>query len=145
MIILKITPKGQGWTWLLPHLMPIYFKNAPAPQGLILHAKHCLDFSFVFSAPLPAWRNLLSADRDFLWWKVPARLYWGLLTSGRYQLGCTGVFWPVEGTSEPVTISKMWKNPSSALRRRRACTQALLLYIIVTQWWSHFLHSQSRP
>jgi hypothetical protein len=27
------------------------------------HVKHCLDFSFVFSAPLPAWRNLfLTSD-----------------------------------------------------------------------------------
>jgi hypothetical protein len=26
-----------------------------------LDGKHSLDFSFVFSAPLPAWRNLFSA------------------------------------------------------------------------------------
>jgi hypothetical protein len=51
MIIFKIIPKGQGWTWLPPHLMPIHFKNAPAPKGLTLHVKHSLDFSFVFSAP----------------------------------------------------------------------------------------------
>jgi hypothetical protein len=31
----------------------------------------------------------------------------------------TGIFWPSEGTSQPVIISKRWKNPSSALRRKR--------------------------
>jgi hypothetical protein len=28
-----------------------------------LYVKHCLDFSFVFSAPLPAGRNLFSARK----------------------------------------------------------------------------------
>ncbi len=31
-----------------------------------INVKHCLDFSFVFSAPLPAWRNLFSA-RGIFW------------------------------------------------------------------------------
>jgi hypothetical protein len=116
-LFFKIIPKGQGWTWLPPHLMPIYFKNAPAPQGLALHVKHCLDFSFVFSAPLSAWRNLLSASGIFCG---------GRHQLARHQLGCTGIFWPVEGTSQPVTLLKSKKNPSSALRRRRAlCTKAL--------------------
>jgi hypothetical protein len=54
---------------------------------------------------------------------------------GRSQPGCTrtffwraegtcqpglGPFWPGEGTSQPVTISKKWKNPSTALCRKRA-------------------------
>jgi hypothetical protein len=26
-----------------------------------IYVKHCLDFSFVFSAPLPAWKTLFSA------------------------------------------------------------------------------------
>ncbi len=82
--------------------------------------KHSLDFSFVFSAPLLAWRNLFSVSR--LYWELPA---------------------PLERTSQPVTISKKWKNPSSASGRRRTCiytgpsvifdlfprpTHALLLY-----------------
>jgi hypothetical protein len=66
--------------------------------------KHCLDFSFVFSAPLPAWRNLFSASGSFC--------------GGRYQPGFTGIFCAVEGTSQSVTICKKWKNPSSALRRK---------------------------
>jgi len=66
----------------------------------ILYVKHCLDFSFVFSAS-------------------------GVFCSGMYQPGCTGIFWPVEGTSQPVTISKKWKNPSSALCRKRTWVQAL--------------------
>ncbi len=51
--------------------------------------------------------------------------------------------WKV-GTSQPVTISKKWKNPSSALRRKRTCTQTLLLlYIkIFTPWGASFLHSE---
>jgi len=81
------------------------------------------------------------------------------LLRGRYQLGCTEIFWPAERTGQPVIISKKWKNPWSALPRKttwlqavpwfsnyslrlaglghrpqitnhsRACTQALLLYI----------------
>jgi hypothetical protein len=40
--------------------------------------KDCLDFSFVFSAPLPAGRTLFAAS--------------GILCGGRYQPGCTGIF-----------------------------------------------------
>jgi len=80
------------------------------------NVNHCLDFSFVFSAPLLAWRNLFSASRIFC--------------DGRYQPGCAGIFWPVEGTSQPVTIFKKWKNPSSALHRKGTWVQAAL------QWFS---------
>jgi len=45
--------------------------------------KHCLDFSFVFSAPLPAWRNLFSASGIFCyeryqpgWWNVHNHIHW---------------------------------------------------------------------
>ncbi len=73
--------------------------------------KHYLDFSFVFSASLPAWRNLFWAS--------------GIFCSGRYQPGCTGIFSPAEDTNQPVTISKKWKNPISALLRKRTWVQAL--------------------
>jgi hypothetical protein len=43
-----------------------------------LHVKHCLVFSFVFSAPSLAWRNLFSAS--------------GIFCGGRYQPGSTGIF-----------------------------------------------------
>ncbi len=33
----------------------------------------------------------------------------GSFCGGRYQPGCTGIFWPAEGTSQPVTISKKVK------------------------------------
>ncbi len=39
--------------------------------------KQCWNFSFEFSAPLPAWRSLFSASRIFC--------------CGRYQPGCTGI------------------------------------------------------
>jgi len=41
-------------------------------------------FHLYFSAPLPAWRNLFSAT--------------GIFCDGRYQPGCTGIFWLAEGT-----------------------------------------------
>jgi hypothetical protein len=48
--------------------------------------KHCLHFSFVFSAPLlTCLKKPVFSKRDLLWWEVPVRLYWDLLTSGRYQ------------------------------------------------------------
>jgi hypothetical protein len=49
----------------------------------------------------------------------------GILCGGRYPPGCTGIFWPAERTRQPVTISKKWKNPSSALCRKRTWVQAL--------------------
>ncbi len=48
------------------------------------------------------------------------------LTCGRYQPGSIGIFWPAEGTSQNVTISKKWKNPSFPLPRKRTWVQALL-------------------
>ncbi len=41
------------------------------------NVKHCLDFSFVFSAPLPASRNLFSAS--------------GIFCGGTYQPGSSGI------------------------------------------------------
>ncbi len=125
------------WTWQ-PGLKIVLEHGAPYPR-----VKHCLDFFFVFSTPLPAWRNLFPAS--------------GIFCGGRCQPGSTGIFWPAEGASQPVTTSKKWKNQGSTLRtkwtcvqallwhptyslglpvraqisnHRRACTQALLLYII---------------
>jgi hypothetical protein len=43
---------GQNWTTQLPSL-------------LNFTVLHCLDFSFVFSAPIPAWRNLFIASGIF--------------------------------------------------------------------------------
>jgi hypothetical protein len=81
--------------------------GAPYPR-----VKHCLDFFFVFSNPLPAWRNLFPAS--------------GIFCGGRYQPGSTGMFWPAEGDSQPLTTSKMWKNQGSTLRRKWTCVQALM-------------------
>jgi len=94
----------------------IFLKFQIVQNEISTHLKHCLGFSFVFSAPAAAWRNLFSAS--------------GISCSGRYQPGSTGIFWPAEGTSQLVTTSKKWKNPSSALRRKRTWVQALLLYFM---------------
>jgi hypothetical protein len=54
----------------------------------------CFQFhTCVVSAPLPAF----SAS--------------GIFCGGRYQPGYTRIFWPAEGTSHLVIISKKWKNP----------------------------------
>ncbi len=42
-------------------------------------------FLCIFSS-LTCLKKPISSKWDVLWWKVPARLYWDLLTSGRYQL-----------------------------------------------------------
>jgi len=73
--------------------------------NLDITGKHCLGFSFEFSAPLPAWRDLFSASRNFC--------------GERYQPGCTEIFWPAEGTGQPVTIFKKLKNSSSPLPRKK--------------------------
>jgi hypothetical protein len=59
------------------------YKKSKILQDVV---KHCLDFSFVFSAPLLAClKKPVFTKRDLLQWKIPARLYWDLLASGRYQ------------------------------------------------------------
>jgi hypothetical protein len=50
----------------------------PFPTGIPLSVMHRLDFSFVFSGPLPASINLFSSR--------------GIFGRGRYQLGWTGIF-----------------------------------------------------
>jgi hypothetical protein len=142
------------WGWL-----GFYFKNV----------KHCLDFSLVFSAPLPVWRNLFSAS--------------GIFCSRRYLPGCTGIFWLVKGTSQaalgssdqqkvPASLSLFLNSekipallyvrkgpkyrpfgdfqpdPSACQpwaqisNHRRACTQALLLYVL-TLLWVGYWYTQS--
>jgi hypothetical protein len=56
-----------------------------------------------------------------LYLRSASRIFCG----GRYQPGSTKIFWLAEGTSQPVTISKKWKNPSSDLHRKRTWVQAL--------------------
>jgi hypothetical protein len=48
-------------------------------------------FLCIFSSITCLKRPVLS-KRDLLQWKVPARLYWDLLTCARYQPGYTGIF-----------------------------------------------------
>jgi hypothetical protein len=80
---------------------------ASGPSGMVAFSK-VLNIYKDYSRPkssawifplyfhLPAWRYLFSAS--------------GIFYGGRYQPGSTGIFSPVEGTSQPVTISKKWKN-----------------------------------
>ncbi len=76
----------QGLQIGLPDFMVSFFQ----PWGQYSAVKHCLDFSSVFSAPwtLTCLKTPVFSKRDILWWKLPARLYWDLLTSGRYQPAC---------------------------------------------------------
>jgi hypothetical protein len=73
MIPCRVNPKGAGFTGV----------RAGPPHGAHCvrdSVKHCLDFSFVFSSPLPAWRNLFSAS--------------GIFCGGRWYPSCTGILWP---------------------------------------------------
>ncbi len=91
----------------------LFAHNCHSKNHFLIHQAP-LDFSFVFSAPLLAWRYLFSTS--------------GIFRGGRYQPGCTGICWSAEGTSQPVTISKKCKNPSSALLRKRTPLQAVLWF-----------------
>ncbi len=90
---------GHSWKSGLPSTLCLsqqtLISGMPYPWGLAYHVKQCLDFSFVFSAPSPARRNLFSAS--------------GIFCGRRYQPGSTGIFWPAESTRQPVIISKKWK------------------------------------
>ncbi len=80
-----------------------------------LHVNHCLDFFFVFSALLCAWRNLFSASR---------------------------ILWPAASTNSAIRRKKPDYRPFCDFQRvprayrpraqisnhRRACTDALLLH-----------------
>ncbi len=57
--------------------------------------KHCLDFSFVFLPEETCFQQAGSFAVEGTSRAVPR------------------IFWPAEGTSQPVTVSKKWKNPSS--------------------------------
>ncbi len=67
-------------------------------------------FLCIFSS-LTYLKKPVFSKRDLLRWKV--------------QPGCTGIFCPAEGTSQPITISTKWKNPSNALPRKKTWVQAL--------------------
>jgi hypothetical protein len=82
-----------------------FFTPCKALPGFFL----CI-FSFLTCPKKPVF-----SKRDLLWWKVPA--------------GWTRIFWPADSTSQPVTISKKWKNPSSTLLRKRTCVQALRWFL----------------
>jgi hypothetical protein len=65
-----------------------YFENA---LPLRTHKALPEIFSCIFSS-ITYLKKPVFTMRDLLQWKVPVRLYWELLTSGRYQPGCTGSF-----------------------------------------------------
>ncbi len=87
-------------------------RHTDTPKTNYTQIRKALPWFFlcIFSS-LACWRKLYSAS--------------GIFCGGRYQPCCTGIFWPAEGTSQPVTISKKWKNPSSTLRRKRTWVHAL--------------------
>jgi hypothetical protein len=66
--------------------------------------KALLGFFLCIFSSLTCLKKPVFSKRDLLRWKVTARLYWDLLSSGRYQ--------------------------SQISNHRRACVQALLLYIM---------------
>ncbi len=55
--------------------------------------------------------------------------------------GYTSIFWAAEGTSQHVTIFEKWKNPTSALHRKRTWVQALPGF----STWGKSLYSGPSP
>ncbi len=76
--------------------------------------KALLEFFLWIFSSLTCLKKLVFNKQDLLRWKVPARLYWDLLTSRRYHPA-----W---------NILKRSQNPSSALHRKRTLVQALLWF-----------------
>ncbi len=73
-------------------------------------------FFLCISSSLTCLKKPVFNNWDLLRWKVPARL------PTQAVLGSSK---PAKGTHQPVTISKKWKNPSSAFPRKRTGVQAL--------------------
>jgi hypothetical protein len=72
----------------------------------------------------------------------------GTFCGGKYQPDYTGNFWPGEGTSQPIAISKKWKNPSSPLHRKRTGAQALSwfsTFYLSLPAWGHKSQIMERP
>jgi hypothetical protein len=61
--------------------------------------------------------------------KKPSRI----ICCGRYQLGYIRIFWPEEGTSQLVTISKRSKIPRSALLREDLSTYPSVIFDLFPQ------------
>ncbi len=109
-------------------------KLSDSIPGLV---KHFREFSFVFSAPLPAWRNLFSAS--------------GIFCSWRYQPGCTLNFWLFLNSENNPALLYVGKGteyrPFSDLRSvpeagtlMRSCSLALwfLQVCVLAPWFAIF-------
>jgi hypothetical protein len=83
---LKIQPKKKK------------LKNQITKSSNFISRKALPGFFLPTSSSLTCRKKPVFSKRDLLRWKVPAMLYWD--------------FWPAEGTSQPVTVSKKWKIPT---------------------------------
>jgi hypothetical protein len=118
--LLKLTYHAYIFTWFI-YLLKIWIRHSLAYFLKLIyltntrykvptHVKHSLDFSFVFSAPLPARRNLFSAS--------------GIFCGGGYQPGYTGSSdqWKVPAS---LSLFLKVKNSNSALCRKTTWAQVL--------------------
>ncbi len=64
---------------------------------------------------------------DLLQWKVPSKLYWNLLTSGRYQPACLSLF--LKSGKIPAVLYIGKGREYRPFRDLRSVPEALLLYI----------------
>jgi hypothetical protein len=113
-------------------------------QKVTLHAqllsfvKHCLGFSLCIFSFFTYVKTPVFSKPDLLRWKVPARLYWGLLTSGRYPASLS-LFLKCEKIPALLYIGKgpeyrpFLDFRAEISNHKMACTQALLLYERTTQ------------
>ncbi len=108
----KALGTGHSWNSGLPSTLvsgnrPL-FHECPI-RGPYIPRKAVPEFFLCIFSSLTCLKKPVFIKGDLMQWKVQARSYWDLLTSGTY---------------EPA-----WKHPSSALRMKRTWVQALLLYI----------------
>ncbi len=104
----------RPWTILVPPL--VYRRKALTDNNASPICKALPWFFLRIFSSLTCLKKPVFSNRDLLQVNVPARLYWDLLISGRLP-------------GQRVTISKMWKNPSSALSRKGTWVQALLWFL----------------
>jgi hypothetical protein len=119
----------RPWTILVPPL--VYRRKALRDNNASPICKALPWFFLCIFSSLPALRNLFSAMGIFCSGRYQPGLHWDLLISGRLP-------------GQRITISKMWKNPSSALSRKGTWVQTLLWFLTCSFPWHTGLEDGSQ-
>ncbi len=109
---------SNTYPWALRCQVPTLLPNEITAAGFQIRKALPGFFLCIFSSL--TWRDLFWASRIFCGW--------------RYQPGSTGIFWPADGTSQPVTISEKWKAPSFERDPRTGPSVIFDLFPRLTGW-----------